>query len=79
MISSYEVMLEDAVKHGYIPDSGSSDPLRTRYVRPTVVLPVDVIGFNFTRIDTEYRPQKSDGTFGPGLKTGYNAKTGSKV
>lgn len=39
------------------------------------VIPLDQISLNFSKIDTEYKEQKQDGTLGGSVKAGYNVKT----
>lgn len=43
------------------------------------VIPLDKIGFNFSKIEVEYKPQQADGTLGAGIKAGWNLKTNVKV
>jgi len=38
------------------------------------VVPIDQISFNFTKIETEYYPQKKDGTLGPKVPVFYDLK-----
>lgn len=39
-------------------------------------LPTDQISFNFTKIEQEYKPQKSDGTLDAARKGNFDVKTG---
>jgi type VI secretion system secreted protein Hcp len=41
--------------------------------------PLDQVSFNFAKIEVEYKEQKPDGTFGPGLKAGWDVKTNKKL
>lgn len=43
------------------------------------VIPVDQIGFNFSKIEFEYKPQKADGSLDAPIKTGYDLKLNKKV
>jgi type VI secretion system secreted protein Hcp len=43
------------------------------------VLPVESISFNFTKVETEYKEQKQDGTLGAPVKAGYDLKKHVKV
>jgi type VI secretion system secreted protein Hcp len=43
------------------------------------VIPVDQIGFNFSKIEYEYKPQKADGSLDAPIKTGYDLKLNKKV
>jgi type VI secretion system secreted protein Hcp len=38
------------------------------------VVPVDQISLNFTKVETEYKAQKPDGTLEGPIKTGYDVK-----
>ena len=42
-------------------------------------LPTDSVSFNFSKVETDYKPQKADGTLGSGIKAGYDLKAGKKV
>lgn len=42
-------------------------------------VPVDQISFNFTKIETEYKEQKADGTLSGVVKAGWNLKENKKV
>lgn len=42
-------------------------------------VPTEQISFNFTKIETEYKEQKADGTLAGGIKAGYNIKTNKAV
>jgi type VI secretion system secreted protein Hcp len=41
--------------------------------------PVENISLNFAKYEFEYHPQKIDGTLGGAIKSGWNAKTNTKV
>ncbi len=41
--------------------------------------PLDQVSFNFARIEVEYRPQKSDGSFDAPINAGWDVKTNKKV
>ena len=41
--------------------------------------PVDHVSFNYTKIETEYKPQKADGTLESPIKAGYDLKKLDKV
>ena len=41
--------------------------------------PVDQISLNFSKIEFEYKPQKSDGTLDSPVKTGYDLKLNKQV
>ncbi|MBI1896785.1 MAG: type VI secretion system tube protein Hcp [Acidobacteria bacterium] len=43
------------------------------------VLPTDQISLNFAKIETEYKPQKADGTLDAAVKAGYDLKLNKKV
>ncbi len=43
------------------------------------LVPHDQVSLNFGKIEMEYREQKHDGTLGPAVKAGWNAKTNSAV
>ncbi len=43
------------------------------------VIPSDQIGFNFSKIEFEYKEQKPDGTLGGSVKTGYDVKQNKAV
>lgn len=43
------------------------------------VIPIDQIGFNFSKIEFEYKPQKADGSLDAPIKTGYDLKLNKKV
>jgi type VI secretion system secreted protein Hcp len=43
------------------------------------VVPTDQISFNFTKIETEYKLQKADGSLGAGVKHGWDVKKNQKV
>jgi type VI secretion system secreted protein Hcp len=42
-------------------------------------VPTEQISFNFTKLETEYKEQKGDGTLGGGIKAGYNIKENKAV
>ena len=42
-------------------------------------LPMDQVSFNFTKLETEYKEQKKDGTLGGAIKAGYDVKLNKKV
>ncbi len=42
-------------------------------------LPMDQCSFNFTKIETEYKEQKKDGSVGGAIKAGYDVKLNKKV
>ena len=42
-------------------------------------VPVDQVSLNFSKIEWEYKEQKSDGTLGGTTKTGYDLKAMKKV
>ena len=42
-------------------------------------LPTDSVSFNFSKIETEYKPQKQDGTLASGIKGGWDLQTAKKV
>lgn len=42
-------------------------------------IPVDQISLNFAKIEHEYKEQKSDGTLGGAVKTGYDLKANKKI
>ncbi len=42
-------------------------------------LPMDQISFNFTKLETEYKEQKKDGSLGGAIKAGYDVKANKKV
>ena len=37
-------------------------------------LPFDQVSFNFAKIEVEYKPQKPDGSLGPGIQFKYDLK-----
>ncbi len=41
--------------------------------------PTDQVAFNYTKIETEYKPQKADGTLESPIKAGYDLKKLDKV
>jgi len=43
------------------------------------VIPIDSITLNFSKIDAEYKEQKSDGTLGGSTKAGYDFKANKKL
>jgi type VI secretion system secreted protein Hcp len=43
------------------------------------VIPMEEISLNFTKIETEYKEQKADGTLGPANKAGYDLKQNKAV
>jgi len=42
-------------------------------------IPSEQISLNFSKIEWEYKEQKSDGTLGPSMKAGYDLKANKKV
>jgi type VI secretion system secreted protein Hcp len=42
-------------------------------------VPIDQISLNFSKIEFEYKPQKSDGTLDAPVKAGYDLKLNKKV
>ena len=43
------------------------------------VIPIDQIGFNFSKIEFEYKPQKPDGSLDAAIKAGYDLKLNKKA
>ena len=43
------------------------------------MIPIDSITLNFSKIDAEYKEQKSDGTLGGSTKAGYDFKANKKL
>jgi len=43
------------------------------------LVPTDQISINFTKIESEYKEQKPDGTLGGAVKWGWNVKQNAKV
>ncbi|MDG3005786.1 Hcp family type VI secretion system effector [Paludisphaera mucosa] len=43
------------------------------------VVPVDQVSLNFSKIEFEYKEQKSDGSLGGSVKAGYDLKANKKV
>jgi type VI secretion system secreted protein Hcp len=43
------------------------------------ILPLDQISLNFAKVETEFKPQKDDGTLGSPVKTGYSIKENKKI
>jgi type VI secretion system secreted protein Hcp len=43
------------------------------------VVPIDQISLNFSKVQLEYREQKSDGTLGGAIKAGWDLKKNQKV
>ena len=41
--------------------------------------PTDSVSFNYAKMETEYKPQKADGTLDSPVKTGFDLKTLKKV
>lgn len=42
-------------------------------------VPTESISFNFTKVETEYKEQKADGTLAGGIKAGYDIKANKAV
>ncbi|HJZ53746.1 MAG TPA: type VI secretion system tube protein Hcp, partial [Gemmataceae bacterium] len=40
---------------------------------------IDRVDIDYAQIESEYRPQKADGTLGPAIKGGYNLKQNKKI
>ncbi len=43
------------------------------------LIPTDTVGFNFSKIEYEYKEQKADNTLGGSVKAGYDLKQNKKV
>jgi type VI secretion system secreted protein Hcp len=43
------------------------------------IIPTDQISFNFEKIETEYKPQKADGSLDSPVTAGYNLKENAKI
>src|SRR5262247_4076103 len=43
------------------------------------ILPTDQISLNFAKIEVDYKPQEANGSLGPSIKAGYNAKENKAV
>jgi type VI secretion system secreted protein Hcp len=41
--------------------------------------PLDQVAFSFSKIEVEYKEQRADGSFGAGLKAGWDVKASKKV
>jgi type VI secretion system secreted protein Hcp len=59
-----------------------SDVLVSSYTTngsPGDIIPMDHFAFNFTKIETEYKPQKADGSLDSAVNAGWNTKENKKV
>jgi len=41
--------------------------------------PLDQVAFSFSKIEVEYKEQRADGSFGAGLKAGWDVKSSKKI
>jgi len=76
----YKITLSDVLVSSYYTGSEvpAGDNVNTEDGYATGV-PIDNVGFNFGKIQVEYRPQKEDGSLDNPVKAGYNLKANTAV
>ncbi len=80
----YTITLTDVLVSSYRigtgqNDTNGNDPAADSHGGYDEGTPVDCVGLNFAKIQTEYRPQKEDGSLDNPIKVGYSLKENKSV